>query len=614
MADSRSPVVDPPATLPVVNVASYLFVDLDHLQHRQRELRRLCQKLSLKGTILLSPEGINLFVAGGRDAVDELLAFLRSDPLLSALETKESFSADQPFERMLVKVKQEIIAFGVNGIDPARRTSHKISPHELKEWMDSGRDVVLLDVRNNFEVRVGTFESAIPVNVDNFRDFPVAVEQLPDDLRKRTVVMFCTGGIRCEKAGPLMERAGFRDVHQLNGGILKYFEEVGGAHYQGECFVFDKRVALDASLQPTSTQQCYACLQPLSVEDQQSPLYDPPHVCPHCYRSPEEKRTELLAQRQAAILRVTTPLPGSIPYDNPRPLNVRQRYAGLTLLEFVQQHHPHLGNDYWERICREGRIHQNGKPVPADHIVGPGEQFAHLTPATVEPDICPEIDILDEDDALVAVDKPAPLPCHPCGRFNRNTLQWILNRVYAPLKLRPPHRLDANTTGVVVLCKNRSVTQTVHAQFENNTVEKVYLVRVQGSVDWETLTCEAPISAEPVECGGRAVTETGLPSRTEFTRLHRFDDGTTLLQAVPVTGRTNQIRVHLWHLGIPVLGDPLYRPQQRMGQTQTMPPGETMCLHALRLTLLHPLTGDKVSYSAPVPSWGNLDNNASMNL
>ena len=593
-------------TARIVNVAAYLFVSLNNLPQRQRELRTLCRDLQLKGTILLSPEGINLFVAGERVRVDSLLDSLRSDPALAPLEVKESFSNDQPFERMLVKIKREIIAFGQDGIEPARQTSRKISAVELKDWMNSGRDLVLLDVRNNFEVRVGTFQAAVPVDVDNFRDFPDAIQQLPEDLRRRPVVMFCTGGIRCEKAGPYMEQAGFQEIYQLDGGILKYFEEVGGEHYRGECFVFDKRVALGPDLKPTATQQCYACLEPLSVEDQQSPLYDPPRTCPHCYQTPEEKQAKLIAQRQAALRRVTTPLPGSVPYDNPRPLNVRQKFAGLTLLEFVRQNHPHLGDEYWAEVCRSGRIHQGGQPVPPDRIVRPGEQFAHFSIASIEPDVNPKIEILHEDDALVVVNKPAPLPCHPCGRFNRNSLQWILNEVYAPLKLRPPHRLDANTTGVVIFCKTRANTQLIHAQFETNTVEKTYLVRVQGCVPWKEHLCEAPVSVEPGACGGRTICEAGLPSTTRFERLHVFEDETTLLKAVPVTGRTNQIRVHLWHLGFPVQGDPLYLTGQNMGQTQTMTAGEVMCLHASQLVLQHPLTRAEVTYAAPNPVWAQI--------
>ena len=152
---------------------------------------------------------------------------------------KESPSAEQPFNRMLVKIKKEIIAFGVAGIDPASRPTPKLSARELKQWLDEGRPVTLLDIRNDYEVRMGTFRGARRAGIDHFREFPAAVQQLPAELKQQPVVMFCTGGIRCEKAGPFMEQAGFQNVHQLDGGILKYFEECGGAHYDGECFVFE---------------------------------------------------------------------------------------------------------------------------------------------------------------------------------------------------------------------------------------------------------------------------------------------------------------------------------------------------------------------------------------
>jgi RluA family pseudouridine synthase len=600
-ADTQS--TTPGGALSVVNLAAYHFAPLANLPQRQARLRQICHDLSLKGSILLSPEGINLFVAGSREAVDQLLQFLRSDEALARLEGKESYSNHQPFQRMLVKVKKEIIAFGVEEIVPHRKTSRKILPRELHEWLTSEKDVVLLDVRNNFEVAVGTFDDAVPIDVDSFRDFPSAVERLPEEFRQRPIVMFCTGGIRCEKAGPYLERAGFQDVYQLSGGILKYFEEVGGDFYRGECFVFDKRVALDPQLKETATTQCYACQSPLSVNDQQSPHYSPPHSCPHCYLSSEQKQTQLLLRRQARIREVISPLPGSIPYDNPRPLNVQARFDGLTLLDFVKRYHPHFGDQFWEEVCSAGRIHQNGKPVPADRIVRAGEQFAHLHPATIEPDVAADIQILHEDDAIVAVSKPAPLPTHPSGRFNRNSLQWILNQVYAPWKLRPAHRLDANTTGLVLFCKTRASTALVQPQFEKGLVEKTYLVRVQGAVPWTQHTCEAPISRTPAACGGRTVCEDGLPSKTHFTRIRIDEDGTTLMQAVPATGRTNQIRVHLWHLGFPVCGDPLYLREGAMGAGQTQAAGDIMCLHAAALTFDHPQSEKRVTYRAPEPSW-----------
>jgi UPF0176 protein len=184
---------------------------------------------------------------------------------------------------MLVKVKKEIIAFGVPGVDPARAPSPKLKPAELKRWLDEGRPLVLFDTRNSYEVRMGTFRGALAPPLWNFRDFPRAVAALPPELKARPVVMFCTGGIRCEKAGPYLASLGYRDVYQLDGGILKYFEEVGDAHFEGECFVFDERVGVDASLRPTGSALCFRCQMPLTVADQRDVRYVYEKTCPHCF-------------------------------------------------------------------------------------------------------------------------------------------------------------------------------------------------------------------------------------------------------------------------------------------------------------------------------------------
>jgi len=270
----------------VLNIAAYKFVSLTDLQPRRERLLALCQNLELKGTILLSPEGINLFIAGQREAIETLLATLASDPEIGELEVKESISDHQPFSRMLVRLKKEIIAFGIEGIDPLGEPTPRIEAQQLKQWLDEGRPVRLLDVRNDYEVRLGTFDNAVPIGVDHFRNFPAAVEQLPDEWKQTPVVTFCTGGIRCEKAGPFLEQAGFENVYQLDGGILKYFEECGQDHFTGECFVFDKRTALDADLCETETTLCYACQNPLTLEQQQSPKYVPSESCPYCYIEP----------------------------------------------------------------------------------------------------------------------------------------------------------------------------------------------------------------------------------------------------------------------------------------------------------------------------------------
>lgn len=267
----------------IVNIAAYKFVPLTELSQRREHLRRLCLDLELRGTILLSSEGINLFIAGSRAAIEQLMLELQQDPEIGTLETKESFSDHQPFNRMLVRLKKEIIAFGIDGIDPRNSPARKIAPQELKQWLDEGRPITLLDVRNDYEIRLGTFENALPIGLDHFRNFPQAADQLDESLTEHPIVMFCTGGIRCEKAGPYLEQAGFRDVYQLEGGILKYFEECGGEHYEGDCFVFDKRTALDADLQETTTTLCYACQSPLTLEEQQSPHYVPGESCLYCW-------------------------------------------------------------------------------------------------------------------------------------------------------------------------------------------------------------------------------------------------------------------------------------------------------------------------------------------
>lgn len=236
----------------VINLSAYKFVPLDNLPPLKRTLLDAAAAWQLKGTVLLSPEGINLFVAGGRAEATAFVELLRTFPGLEDLTPKESESATQPFGRMRVKIKQEIIAFGVPGIDPAKRPAPKLAPETLKQWLDEGKPVVLLDTRNNYEIERGTFSGAVPADIRHFRDFPAAVQRLSPALKDQPIVMFCTGGIRCEKAGPFMQRQGFRKVFQLDGGILKYFERCGGSHFEGACFVFDERVGVDANLRATA--------------------------------------------------------------------------------------------------------------------------------------------------------------------------------------------------------------------------------------------------------------------------------------------------------------------------------------------------------------------------
>ena len=589
----------------VINIAAYRFAPLGELAEVRVRLIERCRNWNLRGTILLSPEGVNLFVAGGSAEIDSLLAELRVVPGLEELSPKVSVSDEQPFTRMLVKIKKEIIAFGVEGIDPARNPAPRLSPTELKQWLDEGRPVTLLDTRNDFEVKLGTFRNALPIGIEHFRDFPAGVEKLPDALKTQPVVTFCTGGIRCEKAGPYLMRQGFEQVYQLDGGILKYFEECGNAHYEGECFVFDKRVGLEADLGESPRGLCFVCQMPLSAEEQLDPRFVESVSCPHCFRSDAERRAEALAARRLALRIATAILPGSVPYENLRPLKVPGAFAGKSLVSTLQNILGATGVD-WPQECEKGNLlDSDHRPATADRIVKDGERFYHRRPGVIEPAVNGDIRILHEDDAIIVIDKPAPLPVHPSGRFNRNTLQEIVRTVYAPQKPRPAHRLDANTTGIIVFTRTAAFARILQPQFERGTVEKVCLARIEGHPPLDEFECAAPISERPGEFGrGGIDEENGLPSRTTFRVLRRAADGTTLLEVRPQTGRTHQIRVHLRYLGWPIVGDPAYRLDGELGEKQTLavdaPP---LRLHAHSLSFDHPLTGDRVTFKAEHPGW-----------
>ena len=589
-----------------INIAAYKFVDLDDLTKRKSELLPFCKSLGLKGTILLSREGINLFLAGTRESVSEFLTHIHAQPEFSDLEIKESVSDYQPFSRMLVRLKKEIISMGVKSIQPLRKTSPKISASRLKQWLDEGKDVTLLDVRNDYEVEIGTFENAVPVGIDHFRSFPEATERLPDEMKSKPIVMFCTGGIRCEKAGPLMEQEGFKEVYQLDGGILKYFEECGGDHYNGDCFVFDKRVAVDSSLDETEIEQCYACQSVVSAEEQNSDKYNPPHYCPNCYRTDEQVHRELLADRNRQLDRLTTPLPGSVAYDNIRPMNVPLRFEGQTVIDFLTSMHASIPADYWSNECDLGRITYKDAPLTAAHRVGASWRIEHHIPQTTEPDVSNQVEFLYEDESIIAVNKPAPLPMHPCGRFNRNSLIYFVNRVFEGEQIRIVHRLDANTTGVVVMARKKSVARAVHPQFLGGTVSKTYLARIIGHPSTNEFECNAAISAEASTVGSRNVSTGGKCASTQFIVLERFDDGTSLVQCHPRTGRTNQIRVHLSHLGFPISGDPTYHQngnREKQALTIDDPP---MCLHAWKIELTHPVSNARLEIAAGCPDWSVL--------
>jgi UPF0176 protein len=584
----------------ILNIAAYQFAELKDLTTLRARLRELTKTLYLNGTILLSPEGINLFIAGDQENVRTLLSELRQIPGLENLTPKESLSDHNPFSRMLVKIKKEIIAFGVPGIEPGKYTSKRVAPAELKKWLDEGKNITLVDTRNRYEVAAGAFQNAVTLPLDDFRNFPEVVKTLPNDLKQRTIVTYCTGGIRCEKAAPYLEREGFTDVYQLDGGILKYFEECDGVHYQGECFVFDKRVAVDPQLAESPLGMCYNCQAILTPDDQKSPHYRHGKFCPHCYKPAEFK----LAQRNAQIAKAVETLPGSEPYDHVRPITVPLQFDRMNVLEFLESMRLHLSPEQWITACREGRLTRRDDPVTPETKLRSGDHLLHHVPATTEPPVNADIRVLYEDDALVVVNKPAPLPIHSCGRFHRNTLIYILNLVYAPLKLRPVHRLDSDTSGIQILAKTSTAARLVQPQFEQGRVRKSYLAKIHGHPPANHFECKLPIAREHGPGGIRVTSEDGDEAHTEFRVLDRLAGNTTLVEAIPHTGRTNQIRLHLWSLGFPIVGDPIYLPSRQLGELQSTALGAPpLCLQASSIELTHPFTMQPQQWLAPEPAW-----------
>ena len=266
----------------IVNIAGYQFVDLPDRDELRKPFQVKCEELGLKGTILLSPNGVNFSLAGTQEMIEEYLQFLEEDERFIGIPIHISYTDYQPFRRMLVRLKNEIISLGMDDVRPVKNTGKFIEPMEFKEWLDEGKEVLILDARNDYELRVGTFDNAIDLDIKSFRDFPAAIRGLSKEDKNKPLVMFCTGGIRCEKASVVMENEGWNNVYQIKGGILGYFKETGGAHWNGDCFVFDQRVALDKNLKETDTEMCFACREPLDENDLNSEDYLIEEYCPYC--------------------------------------------------------------------------------------------------------------------------------------------------------------------------------------------------------------------------------------------------------------------------------------------------------------------------------------------
>ena len=268
--------------LDVLNIAGYKFEPLNDVEVLVPEFQSICDDLDLKGSVYLSPNGINFSLAGSEEAVQQYLYFIEQDKRFLDIPLKKTYSETQPFRRMKVRQKKEIISLGRDDINPRELTGDYVTPQELYAMYENNEDVVVLDTRNEYETRVGLFENAVDLQLDTFRDFPDAIEQLPEEYKDKQIVMYCTGGIRCEKASAVMLKAGFSDVKQLEGGVLDYFKETGGKYWNGDCFVFDERVALDTDLNETEYIYCYICREPLSAEEKASSDFRINEYCPYC--------------------------------------------------------------------------------------------------------------------------------------------------------------------------------------------------------------------------------------------------------------------------------------------------------------------------------------------
>jgi UPF0176 protein len=274
------------------NIAYYKFVEILDPHELRKKLLPLCQNLGLKGTILLAHEGMNSCLVGTAQAIDEFIHILKNEhPLFAEIDFKKSYSSHVPFQRMLVKIKKEIIPMGKTSIQPQRLTGKYMNSLELKKWFDTQKqDFVILDTRNAYETQLGSFRGAIDPQLSQFRDFPQWVTDHFLQHKTKTVVTFCTGGIRCEKATAYLLEQGFQDVYQLQGGILKYFEETQihapqeDNHYDGDCFVFDYRVALNKRLEQSHYTLCYSCWATLTPEDRLHPQYQKGHHCASCFQ------------------------------------------------------------------------------------------------------------------------------------------------------------------------------------------------------------------------------------------------------------------------------------------------------------------------------------------
>ncbi len=285
-----------------VVAALYKFAPLKDFAEMQKPLQEVCQQNGIKGTLLLAHEGINGTIAGSREGIDAVLSYLKSHPLLTDLEHKESSASEMPFYRMKVRLKREIVTIGIPEVNPNIKVGTYVKPEEWNKIINDP-EVVVLDTRNDYECDIGTFKGAVNPNTKTFREFPEFVKKYLDPRKHKKVAMFCTGGIRCEKASSFMLMEGFEEVYHLEGGILKYLENIPKEEslWEGECFVFDQRVAVKHGLEEGDSKLCHGCRHPLTEEDLRSEKYQEGVSCAHCFDQTTSEQRRRAAERQYQI-------------------------------------------------------------------------------------------------------------------------------------------------------------------------------------------------------------------------------------------------------------------------------------------------------------------------
>lgn len=286
----------------VVVCALYKFVSLPNYTDIQQPLLAQMEQANIKGTLLLAAEGINGTVAGNQAAINGLLEWLNQQPGLDNIVYKLSFDDEMPFYRTKVKLKKEIVTMGVEGIDPRKVVGTYVKPTDWNQLI-SDPEVLLIDTRNDYEVSIGTFKNAVDPKTQTFREFPDYVKENLDPAKHKKVAMFCTGGIRCEKSTAYLKEQGFDEVYHLEGGVLKYLEEVKPEEsmWQGECFVFDNRVSVNHNLEKGDYDQCNACRLPITEADKASEHYVKGVSCPHCVDTVTEKQRQRFAERERQV-------------------------------------------------------------------------------------------------------------------------------------------------------------------------------------------------------------------------------------------------------------------------------------------------------------------------